>query len=125
MTPRTFTQSVAAGGLRMALMVSPLLPGPNRFELRLAGRGRRVEGARVQLVPRMVGMAMRPVTLPMREVQPGRYAAAGPLAMFGHWQVTVRIDRPRQVSLSHGFTLGVDLPKGLFVAPGTRDAPHR
>jgi hypothetical protein len=109
----------------MALMVSPMLPGPNHFELRLAGRGRPVVAAHVLLVPRMDGMAMRPVTLAMSEVQPGRYAAKGPLAMFGRWQVTVRIDRPGAATLQQGFTLGVDLPKGLFAPPRARGASNR
>jgi hypothetical protein len=125
LTPRTLTQSATAGGLRVALTVSPLLPGSNRFELRLAVRGRPVMAAHVQLLPRMVGMPMRPIVLLMREVQPGRYTATGPLAMFGLWQLVARIDRPGEASLSHGFTLGVDLPTGLFAAPGTRGAPNR
>ena len=125
LTPRTLTQSATAGGLRMALMVSPLLPGSNRFELRLAGRGLPVVAARVQLVPRMEGMAMRPFTLSMSEAQPGRYVATGPLPMFGRWQVTVRIDRPGVATLSYGFTLGVDLPRGLMAALGTQGAPDR
>jgi hypothetical protein len=125
LTPRTLTQAATTGGLRVALTVSPLLPGSNRFELRLAGRGRPVVAAHVQVLPRMVGMPMRPIVLPMSEVQPGRYVATGPLAMFGLWQILVRIDRPGKASLSQGFTLGVDLPTGLFAAPGTRGAPNR
>ena len=102
-TPRTLTKAAMAGGLRLALRVRPLLPGPNRFELRLAGRGRPVVAARVQLVLRMPGMAMRPVILPLSEAQPGRYAATGPLAMFGQWQVNVRIERPGAASLVNSF----------------------
>jgi hypothetical protein len=124
-TPRTLTQSATAGGLRVALTVSPLLPGSNRFELSLARRGHPVVAAHVQLIPRMVGMAMRPIVLPMSEVQPGRYLVTGPLPMFGRWQVAVRIDRPGEASLSQEFTLGVDLPKVLFAGLGTRSAPNR
>lgn len=119
LTPRTVTQAATASGVRVQLTTGPLLPGPNRFELRLAARGRPFVRSRVVLAARMIGMAMRPLTLPMREVQPGRYAATGPLAMFGRWQITVQIDRPGIASLNRQFTVGVDLPRGLLTAPAT------
>jgi hypothetical protein len=107
------------------LTADPLLPGPNRFELRLAKRGRSLASARVLLVARMIGMAMRPITLPMRELRPGRYAAMGPLAMFGPWQVTVQVDRPGTASFRHQFTVSVDLPSGPLAAAATRGAPQQ
>lgn len=125
LVPRTVKQAATAGGVRMELTEGPLLPGANRFELRLAEHGRPLTGARVLLVARMLGMAMRPVTLPMREVRSGRYAATGPLSMFGQWQVAMRIDRPGTASLRHEFTAGVDLPRGLLTAPATRGAPRQ
>ena len=125
LTPRTVTQAAAAGGVGVALTVGPLLPGSNRFELRLAQRGRPLAGARVFLVVRMTGMAMRPITLPLSEAQPGRYTARGPLAMFGQWQVTTHVDRPGRASLRHRFTVSVDLPRGLLTAPATRGAPRQ
>lgn len=120
LTPRTVTQAATASGVRLQLAAGPVLPGPNRFDLRLAAHGRPLTRSRVVLAARMIGMAMRPVTLPMRELQPGRYAATGPLAMFGRWQITVRIERPGMTLLSRQFTVGVDLPRGLLTAPATR-----
>ncbi len=125
LAPRTVTQAAAAGGVRVKLTVGPLLPGSNRFELRPAQHGRPLAGARVVLVIRMIGMAMRPITLPMSEVQPGRYVAMGPLAMFGRWQVTTQINRPGTAALSHQFTVSVDLPQGLLTAPVTRGVPRQ
>jgi hypothetical protein len=113
-TPRTLMQAAMAGGLRVTLTVSPVLPGPNHFELRLAERGRSVTGDRVHVVARMIGMAMQPISLAMREVQSGRYAATGPLTMFGRWRVNVQIERPGAAPLAHRFTVGVDLPRGLL-----------
>jgi hypothetical protein len=125
LVPRTVTQAATAAGVRMELTAGPLLPGPNRFELRLAARGRPLAGARVLLVARMIGMAMRPVALPMSAAQPGRYAATGPLTMFGPWQVTLQIDRSGTAHIRHQFTLSVDLPRGLLTAPATRGAPRQ
>lgn len=125
LTPRTITQAAAADGVQMKLTVGPLLPGANRFALRLTERGRPLTGARVVLMARMIGMAMRPITLPMRAVQPGRYTATGPLPMFGQWQLTLSIDRPGAASLRQQFTLGVDLPRNLLTVPAARGVPRQ
>lgn len=125
LAPRTVTQSATAAGVRAELTTGPLLPGSNRFELRLAERGRPLAGARVFLMARMTGMAMRPVTLRMSEAPPGRYAATGLLAMFGRWQLTVQIDRPGAVLLAPRFTVDVTLPQGLLTAPATRGAAQQ
>lgn len=122
LTPRTLTQSARVSGVRVDLTAAPLLPGPNRFALRLSERGRPLAGARVLLVAHMIGMAMRPVTLSMDEGQPGQYAAMGPLPMFGRWQITVQIDRPGAALLARRFTIDIDLPQGLLAAPTTRGA---
>lgn len=123
--PRTLTQVATAGGLRLSLTVGPLMPGPNRFELRLAARRRPAVAAHVYVAAIMTGMAMRPVTLSMREAQPGHYVGMGPLTMFGRWQLTIRIDRPGAAPLTHRFSVGVDLPPGLLVAQGARGGSHR
>jgi hypothetical protein len=123
--PRTVTQAATAAGVTLELTARPLLPGPNRFELRLAQGGRPLAGASILLAARMIGMAMRPATLPMSETWPGQYTAVGPLAMFGTWQLTVQIDRPGTASLRHQFTVSLDLPTGLLTAPATRGAPQR
>lgn len=125
LVPHTVTKVATSTGVRLDLTVGPLLPGLNRFELRLAAHGRPLAGVRVLLVARMIGMAMRPLTLTMSEVQPGRYEASGSLAMFGAWQVMVQVDRPGSASLRHQFTVGVDLPKGLLTAPAMLGAPQR
>ncbi len=122
--PRTVTQAATVSAVRVELSTGPLLPGSNRFELRLAGHGRPLAGARVVLAASMIGMAMRPVTLPMSEVRPGRYAATGPLTMFGRWRITVRITRPGIAPLRRQFTVGVDLPRGLLTAPATQGGAH-
>jgi hypothetical protein len=124
LVPRTVTQAVTARGVRVELTAGPLLPGPNRFELRLTERGRPLAGAHVLLLARMDGMAMLPITVHLREVQHGRYAATGPLAMFGQWKVMVQIDRPNTASLRHQFTVSVDLPTGLLAAPAIRGTPQ-
>jgi hypothetical protein len=121
--PRTSTQAATVAGVQVELTAGPLLPGTNRFALRLVAHGRPLAGAHVLLVARMTGMAMRPIILPMNEGKPGRYAATGPLAMFGRWQVMLRIGRPGAASFSHQFTLSVDLPRGLLTALSTRGTP--
>ena len=122
---RTIRQSATAGALRMALTVRPVLPGPNHFALRLVERGRPVVRARVHLVARMTEMAMRPVTLSMTAGRRGRYTAWAPLAMFGHWQLTIQIDRPGAAPLTRRFTVEVQLPAGLVPAQGTPGASHQ
>lgn len=122
LTPRTVTQSATAAGVGIELTAGPLLPGSNRFALRLAERGRPRAGARVVLVARMIGMTMRPITLPMNELQPGRYVATGPLTMFGRWQVIVQVDRPGAALLTHRFTVGINLPQGLLAGSVTQGA---
>ncbi|SRR5579883_178778 len=122
--PHTLTQVGTAGGLRLALTAGPLMPGPNRFELRLGAHGVPGAAAHVHLTAVMPGMAMRPVTLSMREVRRGRYVAVGRLSMFGRWQLTVRIDRPGAAPLTHRFSIGVDLPPGLLGAAGGRGNSH-
>ncbi len=114
--PHTLTQVATVGGLRLALTVGPLVPGPNRFELRLAAHGPLGGTARVHVAAVMAEMAMRPLKLSMREVRRGRYVAVGPLTMFGRWQLTVQIERPGGERLTHRFMIGVDLPRGLLVA---------
>ena len=123
--PRTVAQTAQVGELLLTLTASPLMPGSNRFEVRLGDQGRPLTGAHVVLVARMIGMAMRPVTRPLSEVRPGRYAGMGPLAMFGRWQVSLHIDRPGTVPLTHQFIVGVDLPSGLLTELATRAAPRR
>lgn len=125
LVPRTVTQAATVAGVRAELTTAPLLPGSNRFELRLAARGQPLVGAGVVLVARMSEMAMRPITLPMSQVRPGRYAAMGPLTMFGRWQLTVQIARPGAAPIRHQFTVGVDLPRDLLAAPATRSGPQR
>lgn len=125
LVPRTVTQAATATGVALELTAGPLLPGPNRFELRLVQGGRPLARASILLVARMIGMAMHPITLTMREQRPGQYAAVGPLAMFGTWQLTVQIDRRGTASLRHQFTVSLDLPTGLLTAPATRGAPQR
>ncbi len=122
--PRTLTQAATLGGLRVALAVSPVLPGPNRFALRLVERGRPVGAAHVRLIARMTEMAMRPVALAMREGRRGRYAAGGLLAMFGHWRLTIHIDRPGMAPLTHRFAIGVNLPAGLMAGQRASGATH-
>lgn len=121
--PRMLTQVAAVDGLRLALTVGPLIPGPNRFELRLATRGPLGQAARVHLAAIMTEMAMSPLRLTMREVRRGRYVAVGPLAMFGRWQLSIRIDRSGKETLMHRFMIGVDLPQGLLISSGTRSRP--
>jgi hypothetical protein len=123
--PRTAAQTVQVGGVGLTLTASPLVPGSNHFEVRLDNHGRPSAGARVLLVARMIGMAMRPITLPMREVRPGWYAGMGPLAMFGRWQVTVHADRPGTTSLNHQFMVGVDLPNALLTELAAQAGPRR
>ncbi len=118
--PRTVAQTARVGGLQLTLHTSPLIPGNNHFEVRLREHGKPLAGAHVLLTARMIGMAMRPITLPLSEGRPGRYAAEGPLAMFGRWQVTMRIDRPGTASLQRQFIVSVDLPKGLLTELTTR-----
>jgi hypothetical protein len=112
--PRTLTQAATVGGLRLALTVGPLIPGPNRFELRLTARGLLGGAAHVHMAALMTEMAMPPIRLSMREVQRGRYVAVGPLAMFGRWQLSIQIDRSGTEPLTHRFMIGVDLPRGLL-----------
>jgi hypothetical protein len=121
--PRTVAQTAQVGGLRLGLAVSPLMPGNNHFEVRLGDRGRPLAGAHVLLTARMIGMAMRPITLPLSEGQPGRYVGEGPLAMFGQWQFSLRIDRPGTASLRRQFIVSIDLPKGLLTELATGSAP--
>jgi hypothetical protein len=116
------SQNARVGGLGLTLTASPLVPGSNHFEVRMGDHGRPLAGARVLLTARMIGMAMRPITLPLSELRPGRYTGTGPLAMFGRWQVTVHIDRPGMASLSHQFIVSVDLPNGLLTELATRGA---
>lgn len=123
--PRTLTQVATVGGLRLTLTVGPLVPGPNRFELRLAARDPLGAAARVRMAAIMAEMVMPPVTLSMREVRRGRYVAVGPLTMFGRWQLIVQIDRPGAAPLTHRFTIGVDLPRGLLVAVGALGGPDQ
>lgn len=124
LTPRTLAQSATVAGVRVNLTAAPLLPGPNHFALRLSERGRPLAGARVILVAHMIGMAMRPVTLSMNEVGHGRYAATGPLAMFGRWQVTMQIARPGAAPLTRRFTVAIELPQGLLTAPAAQGAAN-
>ncbi|MGH2345456.1 MAG: FixH family protein [Chloroflexota bacterium] len=121
--PRSVAQTARVGGLRLTLNASPLMPGSNHFKVRLDDHGRPLAGAHVLLTARMIGMAMRPITLPLSEGQPGRYAGEGPLAMFGRWQLSLRIDRPGTASLRRQFIVSIDLPKGLLTELATRDAP--
>lgn len=123
--PHTLTQSATVGGLRMALTVTPVLPGPNRFALSLIERGRPVAAARVRMAARMIGMSMRPVTLAMSEGRRGRYEARAPLAMFGRWRLSMRIDRPGAAPLTHRFTVEMNVPAGLFAGQGAPGASHR
>jgi len=123
--PRTVAQTVQVGGLGLTLTASPLVPGSNHFEVRMGDHGRLLAGARVHLVARMIGMAMRPITLPLTDIRPDRYAGTGPLAMFGRWQVTVHIDRPGMASLRHQFIVSVALPNGLLTELATRSATQQ
>ena len=123
--PRTVTQAVGAGGLRLTLAASPLLPGSNHFAVRVGDQNRPFAGARVLLTARMIGMAMRPITVPLSEVHPGRYTGTGPLPMFGPWRITVHVDRPGTPSLSHQFMVGVDLPSGLLTELTTQAGPRQ
>ena len=123
--PHTVSQTVYASGLGLTLTASPLLPGGNHFEVRLGEHGRPLAGARVILTARMIGMAMRPITVPLSEVRPGRYTGMGPLAMFGPWRITVHVDRPGTPSLDHPFMVGVDLPNGLLTELATQAGPRQ
>jgi len=122
LVPRTVTQTATAAGVTMELTAGPLLPGANRFALLLAAQGRPLAGAQVVLTARMEGMAMPPETLSLREVALGAYAAAGPLPMFGQWQLDIQVERAGVAPLTHEFAVGVDLPPGLLAAPGARHA---
>ena len=112
--PQTITQAATAGGLDLSLTASPLLPGTNHLLLKLEDHGRAVGAAQVSMTATMPGMGMRPVEFVMRELAGGRYEAGGPLSMFGTWQVTAQISRPHAPPLTHTFTVGLNLPPGLF-----------
>jgi hypothetical protein len=70
----------------------------------------------------MPGMLMRPVQVVAREERSGRYVGMGALAMFGRWQLAVRVERPGAPPLVHVFAVTPDLPAALLQAvAGTRD----
>ena len=120
--PRTITQVAHVAALRLALTVTPLVPGPNRFVVTLDEQGRAVEGARVHLVATMPGMLMRPVRFVAGQGRDGRYAAAGALPMFGPWQLTVRVDGTHTAPVVHRFWLRLDLPPALLQEVGARES---
>src|SRR5439155_14484666 len=70
--PRTVTQSVHLGTLRLALTASPVLPGPNRFIVTLVEHGRVIAVARVGLTAKMLEMPMRPVLLSVQAERDAR-----------------------------------------------------
>jgi hypothetical protein len=110
------TQVATVDGLRLALVVQPVLPGPNRLVIALADHARSLLGARVHVVATMQGMLMRPVQTVAREERGGRYVGTGALSMFGRWQLAVSVERRRAAPLVHVFVLNLDLPPALLKA---------
>ncbi len=114
--PRTVTQVAEVDGLRLALIVHPALPGPNRLVMTLVDRGRALAGARVHVTATMLDMPMRPAQLEARAAGGGRYVGTAPLSMLGRWQLTVRVERPHAAPLVHVFAVPLDLPAALLQA---------
>jgi len=120
---RTITQTISVGGSRLTLAASPLIPGTNHLELSLTDHGRAMQGARVSIGVKMTDMSLPPFWLAVHETQGGRYEAKAPLTMFGPWRITVKVDQPGGLHLSHAFALVLGLPPGLLDAlPGAAAA---
>jgi hypothetical protein len=114
--PRTVTQAAVVDGLRLALTVHPLVPGPNRVVIVLADHGRALADAHVYAAATMPGMPMRPVHLEAREAYDGQYVGLGVLPMFGDWQIAVHVERRHAAPLVHVFAVSLDLPPALLNA---------
>lgn len=114
--PRTVTRQAHDGGLGLTLSASPLIPGPNRLVVALTNVTQQVSGAHLNLTATMIGMAMRPLHLPLRELGHGRYAVVAPLSMFGQWRLSLTVAPHHAAPITHIFMLSLDLPRGLYKA---------
>lgn len=114
--PRSVTRMAEVDGLRLALTVQPVLPGPNRVVIVLADHGRTTDGVQVDAAATMPGMPMRPARLSVHEESNGRFVGVGTLAMFGRWQIAVHVARRHATPLVHVFAVSLDLPPALLDA---------
>lgn len=106
--PPGITQTLPADDLTLTLHLTPGLPGPNRFELRvLDAQGQPVAGAEaVELRFAMLDMDMGLATLALADAGGGRYRGQGSaLAMAGTWQVTAVVRRPGHDEARAAFTM--------------------
>lgn len=114
--PHTVTQQAYDGALGLTLSASPLIPGPNHLVVALTNGTQQVSGAHLSMTATMIGMAMRPLRLALRELGHGRYAVAAPLSMFGQWRLSLTVAPRHAAPITHTFMVSLDLPRGVFKA---------
>jgi copper transport protein len=100
--PGPVARTVAHGGYRVALQVTPNRPAvPNRFAVRVTRRGRPVTGAKVTASFAMVEMDMGTSAYRLRERSPGVYAGrTSGLIMAGDWRLGVKVVPPDGAAFS-------------------------
>lgn len=109
-------------GVRLALHIEPLKPGPNTFEMTLQRRGTPIldaEKVELQMSP-ATGGQIGPAVVDLVEVGQGAYAAkSDALSLSGPWQVKVLVRTLGELDREATFDVAVPANDAPFKAPPT------